>query len=741
MKIDESLTKPMGRCGVGFLVALCFVLWGTLSGAEETVPQTLSPQKEEVSGPSVPSKIPSQKESAAVPEAAPKSKVIPKDQEVLNMIRGDIESIKVYSLIRVSVSDPDVADIASVESDQVSMLAKQPGQTSLFLWDQYGKRTILIRVSDENLTALKNRLEKLLKGAGLGKGLTLEASEAEGKVVISGELPADKREKLDVVINPFQLSVLNLVQEELMEDLVQVDVEIAEVSASLSKTLGIDWTSALTYKEEAGTFVSEVERDIFKVGPLSRTTQILATVRALITEGKGRVLSKPKLVVVSGKEASFLVGGEIPITTTTTSAGGNVTQNVQFKNFGVSLTITPTIKKNDRVDVMMSIEVSDVDKANAVGENVAFSTRTAQTQLLLDDGQTVVLAGLIKHNEGETVSKVPFLGDIPLLGAAFRWRRNPTANTDTELVITLTPTILRQKKAQEQETASKEGESPFPEEISSKISPKATGMDSSLPSASIAPKENPPQKQADLASGPSDLASEESAEDQDELIGAYVRSLQERIAKAIAYPFEATGKGWEGTVKLTLHLLKDGSLADTKVKESSGYTIFDKDALNTVKLLAPYQPFPSKLDLAELMVTAPIVYSQKAFSKDLALPTNLQRNRPAGPTPERYRAGGPLIPDGAAYSDLVQKRIAGAIVYPEEARQYGWEGTVKLALHILSDGTLAYAAVKESSGYDLFDESALQTAQKLAPYSNFPPGADLQELNVTVPIVYSLEKK
>jgi protein TonB len=86
----------------------------------------------------------------------------------------------------------------------------------------------------------------------------------------------------------------------------------------------------------------------------------------------------------------------------------------------------------------------------------------------------------------------------------------------------------------------------------------------------------------------------------------------------------------------------------------------------------------------------------------------------------------------------VQQRISQSIVYPREAKQYGWEGTVKVGVMILDDGTLAFALVKESSGHDIFDEAALNTTRQLAPFQAFPSDTDLQELNITIPIVYSL---
>ena len=88
----------------------------------------------------------------------------------------------------------------------------------------------------------------------------------------------------------------------------------------------------------------------------------------------------------------------------------------------------------------------------------------------------------------------------------------------------------------------------------------------------------------------------------------------------------------------------------------------------------------------------------------------------------------------------VQQKISLTIVYPPEAEQYGWEGTVKVGMLILKDGTLAFALVKESSGRDIFDEIALNTARNAAPFLAFPSDTDLQELNVTIPIVYSLNK-
>ena len=698
-------------------------------------PAPFFPTTNTVLNPSVETNALSEASSSQPPSDIPETEVQNESWGEILMLKGDLHIIKVSSLTRLSVGNPEVADISNADTNQVVMLAKKAGQTAVFLWDEHGKRIIIIRVFDENLHILKAQLEGLLKRAKITE-VSLDVSDYEGKIIAMGALRKDKKEDFLKIVAPFGNSVRNLVKEEIPEDLVQIDVQIAELNASVTKTLGLDWSKALTYKESPGNFIADTSRDVFKVGPLSRTTQIMTTLNALITEGKGRVLSKPKLVVISGKEASFQVGGQIPVSTTTTSTGGNVQQNVEFKDYGITLTITPTIKDN-KVDVVMNVDVSDIDQSNAVGQNVAFTTRNAKTQLFLENGQSVVLAGLIKHNEGQTVSKVPFLGDIPILGLAFRFKTSPS-NTDTELVLTLTPTIIRQKDSAAEHvlvsTSGQPGATSVTAEIKREIPPteeKALNKEEpSKPETTEAQTPTPMEEKVESALKPAANAVKETPDlPTDEAVNSYAHSIQEKISQAITYPFEAKEKGWEGIVKLNLHILRDGSLADVSIKESSGHSVFDQDALNTAQILAPYNAFPDNLKQEELILTAPIVYSQQA-----AVSSDGKSNAKNSP-PE------PTTPAEIAFAESVQEKISDAIVYPEEAQESGWEGTVMLSLHILSDGTLSYSSVKKSSGYDIFDDAALQTAKKLAPYSGFPAEAGLQELSILIPISYSLERQ
>lgn len=522
------------------------------------------------------------------------------------MIKGELETLTVTSLTRISITDPEVADIVNATDKEILLIAKAPGQTVLFVWDEHGKRSIVVHVYSQNLDMAKERLEGLLKEADLNE-VTLTINEKEGKIVLSGGVPEYKKGKLDQILTPFGESIINFSDEEENKDLIQIDLQITELSTTLFKALGIDWTAGgndgitLAYPETLPTTDGSIG-DFFKIGDFNRTSALLATVNALIREGKGKILSQPKLVVVNGEEASFLVGGQIPIRTTTTSTTATQ-ENVSFKDYGISMNITPKLIKG-KIDIDLNTEISDIDSANAVGQDVAFTTRSANTKLYLDDGQTIVLAGLIKKNRGETIRRVPFVSKVPVVGLLFRSRSTPSAETDTELVISLTPHILTDRAAEER--IAREKKEAVPEETT--VNNEAVSTNIATEESPMAPiEENYSSEQHSIMpipAAPSGLSLPTN-------MAEYAKTIQSKLVEAIHYPNEAQTYGWEGTVKLGLLILKDGTLALATVKESSGYDVFDQDAVETAKRIAPYNQFPSDSDLQDLEVTIPIVYSLK----------------------------------------------------------------------------------------------------------------------------------
>ncbi|MBL8014496.1 MAG: TonB family protein [Candidatus Omnitrophica bacterium] len=496
----------------------------------------------------------------------------------IEMVTGDIQTVKVKNLARLSITNPEIADVSDAQAEEVTLMAKEPGKTVLFVWDEDGKRAINIRVVSEDLSVVKARIAQLVQKAEI-HGVTIDEDSLEGRVIVTGALEEEDKEKMDKILEAFEESVINMIKQKVYQDQIQIDVQITELNESLTRNLGFNWGTgkdgvgtsdfAVGFQETLPTTDGSFG-DLFKIGDFNRAQAIVNTVNAFIKEGKAKVLSKPRLVVVSGKEASFLVGGEIPIKQTTlNNSGGSVTEDVTFKQYGVNMNITPTIK-NGRIEIELNVEVSDVDASNAQGDEVAFLTRNATTYLNLADRQTIVLAGLIKRSKSEEVKRIPFVSKIPIVGLLFRNNSTPVPNQETELVISLTPTILKDMMT--------------PEKVETK---KVVSTNSNKTTNS------------------------QSSPDNQVISAGYAQALQAKISSAINYPYEAKENGWEGTVKLGLHILKDGTLANVTVKESSGHSIFDEDAVNTAKILAPYPTFSSDMVGEDVVVVVPIVYSQK----------------------------------------------------------------------------------------------------------------------------------
>ena len=164
----------------------------------------------------------------------------PDMDDTIDMVVGDIETVTASDLTRVSMTNPDVADISDAKGDKVSLLAKKAGKTILFLWDSSGKRSIKIRVVNEDLGALKSRVQKILEEANI-TGVSLEENMDEGKVVVSGALPKEDKDRLTAILAPYSDNLLVLMKTEKNEELIQVDMQVVEISTTLEKNLGILW--------------------------------------------------------------------------------------------------------------------------------------------------------------------------------------------------------------------------------------------------------------------------------------------------------------------------------------------------------------------------------------------------------------------------------------------------------------------------------------------------------------------
>ncbi|MEW6333635.1 MAG: type II and III secretion system protein family protein, partial [Thermodesulfobacteriota bacterium] len=239
---------------------------------------------------------------------------------------------------------------------------------------------------------------------------------------------------------------------------VMLEVRVAEMSRSLLRRLGVNFSYLMESGMNLGiSLLGNLTRlpsqgwpanplvVSDKVGALFRFTGAGATwttfIDALKDEGLLKIMAEPTLITLSGKTANFLAGGEFPVPVP--QEGGTTT--VQYKAFGVGLNFSPVVLSSKKISMQVAPEVSDLDFSNAIqiGGYVipALTTRRVSTTVELGDGQSFAIAGLLKDNIREVVSKFPLLGDIPVLGALFR--STSFLKNETELIIIVTPRLVK----------------------------------------------------------------------------------------------------------------------------------------------------------------------------------------------------------------------------------------------------------------------------------------------------------
>ena len=356
---------------------------------------------------------------------------------------------------RISIANTAVADMVALSPTEIYVTGKAPGITNLTLWEGGRFAGIYNLVVGYDTSVLKQKLFAMLPDEP-----QIRVTASPEVLMLSGKVSSAARmEKALALARAYapEGKVKNMLEVGGVQQ-VMLEVKVSEMQKSLVNRLGINWA----YIGQSGSVLNMVG-GLIRVGegvgpgalpPLGLSDSVntlfsfrtgpnthIGVVEALREEGLLKLLAEPTLIALSGQEASILVGGEFPIPVP--QSQGNV--SIEYKEFGVILSFTPTVLTENRISLAVKPEVSELDftaAARFAGYVVpGITMRRASTVVELEDGQSYAIAGLLRETVRDSVAKYPFLGEIPVLGNLFKSRRYQ--NDETELVIIVTPRLVK----------------------------------------------------------------------------------------------------------------------------------------------------------------------------------------------------------------------------------------------------------------------------------------------------------
>ncbi|MBA2733908.1 MAG: type II and III secretion system protein family protein [Acidobacteria bacterium] len=377
-----------------------------------------------------------------------------KESVAVNVLVGQSRVVNFDKPIgRFSVSNSEIAEAVLVAPDQVLVNGKAFGQVNFIAWEQSGGKFIVFDVFVRaNLSLIDSQIRALFPKDDI------RLSQANGSVVISGSVTDPKTvTQVQSVIEAAGFKTVNMLVSPVKNAMqVQLQVRVAEVSRTKLRELGASLATAnggtSAFSSPAGpASLSDVAGGAMKflfsganLFLFNSAINTQALIHALKTEGALRSLAEPNLIAMDGEEASFLAGGEYPVPVVQ-SGGERSSVSIVFKSYGVKLNFKPTIIDENHIRLVLEPEVSTIDFSTGVKFDgfliPGLRTRRAKTGIELRDGQSFALAGLLDNSETRSLSKIPILGDIPILGALFKSKS--FQKQETELMFFVTAQLVK----------------------------------------------------------------------------------------------------------------------------------------------------------------------------------------------------------------------------------------------------------------------------------------------------------
>ena len=358
---------------------------------------------------------------------------------------------------RVSIADPNIADAIVISPFQVLLNGKTPGGVSLVIWDESDQSQTFEIFVDLDILGLSQKIREVFPN----EPIRVEASK--DLVMISGHASTKAAQnQILAIVSAVTPKVVNLMEAPTAptEGEILLQVRFAEVDRSALSEFGVNLfyggqnnvASTSTQEFSAPTLVNPTPTtsafgisDLLNMFYFRPDINLGATIRDLQQKNIIQILAEPNLLAATGKEASFLAGGEFPYPIVQGTTGGTNAITIQFREYGVRLTFTPTIMENGQIHLKVKPEVSALDFSNSLTLSgfviPALSTKRVESEMDLNDGQSFAIAGLVDDRVTKLLSKVPGIGDLPVIGQLFR---SVSFNkSKTELLILITPRIVK----------------------------------------------------------------------------------------------------------------------------------------------------------------------------------------------------------------------------------------------------------------------------------------------------------
>ncbi len=370
-------------------------------------------------------------------------------------------------LRRVYVSNPDVLNSFTASPNQIVVTAKAPGVSGLILWNDTGQSRAYLVSSDLDVEALRTSLVRALPGE------SVQVEAREGKVYLTGTVSSDEAAAAAIrlatlhskeVANSLIVNRLHVRQVKLKVRFVEVDrVKLDEFglnffsggkNMSATTTGQFPTTSAISAggssvggsgsSTAGGGGTSLTLSDPLNLFFFNTSLNVGVTLRDLENKQVLQILAEPSITTLSGQKASFLSGGEFPFPVVQGGSGGFSSVTIQFRDYGVRLEFTPTVNPDGTIQLKVNPEVSALDYTNSVtisGYTIpAISTRKAETEVELRDGQSFAISGLLDHRTTQVLAKMPGIGNVPVLGEFFKSKE--LSHSLVELIVIVTPIIV-----------------------------------------------------------------------------------------------------------------------------------------------------------------------------------------------------------------------------------------------------------------------------------------------------------